>query len=107
DLRSARARACRSDRPPAGIAVDRRSAPAGNPEAGNPLDRGFDLVGGDQPRALELTRRVLVAGAPQEIPVVEPHPDVVPTGTAGVIIDHPVGSIEFVGRVRKSRKWQE
>src|SRR5262249_33689301 len=62
----------------------------GDPEPGDALDRRLDLIGGDQTRALELARGVLVARAPEEILVVEAHPDTVPAGIAGVIIDHAI-----------------
>ena len=57
------------------------------------------MIRGDQPRALELPRRVLVARAPQEILVVEAVRGVVPAAVAGVIVDHPVGRRELVGRM--------
>ena len=61
------------------------------------------MLDGDQPRALELARRVLVARAPQEIVVVEAVLRVVPAAVAGVVVDDAIGRIEFVGRMGEAR----
>ena len=68
-------------------------------ESRNAADRRFDMLGGDGPRALELTWRARVAGAPQEIVVIEAALRVVPAAIAGVVVDHPIGRGELVRRV--------
>ena len=73
-----------------------------NSEVRNPLDRLLDLIDRDQPRALELARCALVARAPEEILVVEPKMGIVPATVAGMIIDHPVRRLEFIGRMRET-----
>jgi hypothetical protein len=70
-----------------------------SPKSRNGLDYGLHLFGHDQARALELRRRVLKAGAPQKVLVIEPHPQVIPAGIADVTVDHPVGHLEFVGGI--------
>ena len=72
-------------------------------KAGNGPDRRLDLLGGDEPRAFELARRVLVARAPQKIAVIEAMAHVVPAAVAGVLVDDAVRRIEFVGRVGEAR----
>ena len=57
------------------------------------------MIDGDQPRAFELARRVLVARAPQEVLVVEAVVRIVPAAVAGVVVDHAVGRVELVGRM--------
>jgi hypothetical protein len=59
----------------------------GGAEAGDPLDRLPDLLGGNQPGAFELPRRPGMAWAPQEIVVVEAVVRVVPAAVAGVVVD--------------------
>src|ERR1700683_1947324 len=61
------------------------------------------MLGGDKTGALELPRRIFVARAPQEILVIEPVANIIPATIAGMIIDHPIGCIKFVRRVRESR----
>jgi hypothetical protein len=63
------------------------------------LITAFTLFGHDQARALELPRRVLIAGAPQKVLVIEPDPHVNSAGIAGAIVDHPIGRLEFIGGI--------
>src|SRR5262249_21691012 len=65
-------------------------------KAGNTLNDCFHVICRDEPRALELPRRVLVARAPQKIFMVEPMMRVVPAAVARVIVDHSVRGREFV-----------
>jgi hypothetical protein len=69
------------------------------PKTRNAAYGGFDLIGRDQPRALELARRVGVARAAHEIVAIERCGRVIPTGIADVVVDDPIGREEFVGRV--------
>src|SRR5215471_11336768 len=72
-----------------------RSSPIMGAESGDRADDLLDLVRGDEARALELPRRVLVARAGEEIVTVVMRLDVVPAAVADVIIDHAVGRGKF------------
>ncbi len=65
-------------------------------ERRNLLDGRDDLFGGDEACAFELAVVALVAGAPEEVEVVEILPHVVPAGVAGVVIDDTVWRMEFI-----------
>src|SRR5690348_16654577 len=71
-------------------------------EAGNCLDHLLYLRRRDQPRALEMSGRILMARTPEEILVVEPVPRIVPATVAGVPVDHPIRGCELVGRMCES-----
>src|SRR5581483_4333786 len=66
------------------------------------LQRRLDVIDGDEARALELPRRVLVPRTPHEVRVVETMMRIVPAAVAGVIVDHPIRRGEFVQRVREA-----
>ena len=66
------------------------------------LQRCYDLPSGDEPRALELSWRTLVARAPQEIVMVEAVMRIVPAAIANVIIDDAIRRLEFVDGMRKA-----
>src|ERR1700730_8069751 len=68
-------------------------------EARNSLHHGLHLVRGDEPRAFELARGVLVTRTIHEILVVEAVPHIVPARIAGMVVDHPVGRLKLVGRM--------
>ena len=68
----------------------------------NLLDGGDDLLGGDEACAFELPVVALVAGAPEEVEMVEILPHVVPAGMAGVVVDDTVRRRELVGRMREA-----
>src|SRR4051812_8720065 len=71
-------------------------------EVGNTADHLLEVLSRDEARAFELTRRIGVTRAPQEIVVVEAVARVVPAAVAGVIVDDPVRRRELVGRMREA-----
>lgn len=69
------------------------------PKRRNASKGGLYLICSDQPGALELPGGILMARTPQKILVIEPRPDIIPAGIAGMIVDHPIGRFEFVRRM--------
>ena len=68
----------------------------------NLLDGGDHLLGADEARAFELAVVALVAGAPEEIEMVEILPHVVPAGMARVVVDDAVRRVELVRGMREA-----
>src|SRR5438067_12497668 len=71
-------------------------------EPWDPLNRTLDVIDGDEPRAFELTRCVLVARTPHEVLVIETQLRIVPAAVAGVIVHHAIGGGEFVERMSEA-----
>src|SRR5712691_4499162 len=71
--------------PARGLLLRFRSRLLARRERRNLADRLLHMVDRDQPRAFELTRRVLVSRAVEEVLVVEAMVRVVPAAVAGVI----------------------
>jgi hypothetical protein len=65
-------------------------------------DGKLDLFRGYEACAFELPWRIFVAWAAEEVMPVEINAHVIPATVASVIIDHPIGSGEFVQRVGES-----
>ena len=68
----------------------------------NLLDGRDDLLGGDEARAFELAVVALVAGAPEEVEMVEILPHVVPAGMACVVVDDAIRRVELVRGMREA-----
>jgi hypothetical protein len=66
-------------------------------KTGNALYDGLDLLSRDEARALKLTWCIFVSRAPQEIPVIETQPNIVPTRIASMVVDDAVWRCELVG----------
>ena len=66
------------------------------------LDSRFHVLRRNQLRAFELPRSPLVPGTPEEIMMIEANPNIVPTTIARVVIDDPVGRIEFCRGMRET-----
>ena len=67
-----------------------------------PVDRSAHLPGGEKPRALIGPVRSLMPRAGIEILQIEPEAAVVPAAVAEMIVDHPVGRMEFVEGKREA-----